>query len=95
MIDTRDYKEEMSHCIATAWELAQSQVEKAQGHQKFFHDKAAKQPNIKVGDRVFVFHPAKRKGKAYKFSRPFVGPYRLLTLHPNVAEVKLIDKPAS
>ena len=95
MINTRDYKEEISHRFATAWELVQSQVEKAQGCQKFFHDKAAKQPDIKVGFRVFVFHPAKRKGKAYKFSRPFVGPYCLLTLHPNGAKVKLTDKPSS
>ena len=42
-----------------------------------------------------MFHPAKRKGKAYKFSRPFVGSYRLLTLHPNGAEVNLIGKPAA
>ena len=95
LIDTRDYKEEMSHRFAVAWELARSQVEKAQERQKLFHDKFAKQPDIKVGARVFVYHPAERRDKAYKFSRPFVGPYHVLTLYPNGAEVKLVAKPAS
>ena len=74
MIDTRDYKEEMSHCFATAWELVQSQVEKAQGCQKFFHDKAAKQPDIKVDDRVFVFHPAKKRVRLTNFLGPLLVP---------------------
>ena len=95
LIDTRDYKGEMSHRFAVAWELARSQVEKAQERQKLYPDKFAKQPDIKVGDRVFVYHPAERWGKAYKFSRPFVCPYRVLTLYPNGAEVKLVAKPAS
>ena len=75
--------------------MVRSQVEKAQERQKLFHDKFAKQPDIKVGDRVFVYHAAEGRGKAYKFSRPFVGPYRVLTLYPNGAEVKLVAKPAS
>ena len=95
LIDARDYKEEMSHRFAVAWRLARAQVEKAQQCQKFYHDKLAKQPDIKVGDRVFVYHPAEKRGKAYKFSRPFVGPYCVLTLYPNGAEVKLVAKPVS
>ena len=90
LIDARDYKEEMSHRFAVAWELARTQVKKAQERQKFYHDKLAKQP-----DRVFVYHPAVKRGKAYKFSRSFVGPYRVLTLYRNGAEVKLVAKPTT
>lgn len=77
----QEIKKRRCHYFAVARELAQSQVEKAQECQKFFHNKFAKQSDIKVGDRVFVYHPAERWGKAYKFSSPFVGPYRVLTLH--------------
>ena len=45
-----------------------------------------------MGDRVYVYMPAERLGKAYKFARPFKGPYRILTMFDNGAEVKLIEK---
>ena len=31
-------------------------------------------PKLSVGDAVFVYFPAKKSGKAYKFARPFQGP---------------------
>ena len=34
--------------------------------QKDYHDKNANQPEIHVGDRVFVYNPARKRGKAYK-----------------------------
>ena len=71
MIDT-------THRFATAWELAQFQVEKAQERQKFFHDKLAKQPDIRVGDRVFVYHPAKRWGKVYMLAPTVSSQYILM-----------------
>ena len=40
-----------------------------------FHNKGAKQPILQVEDRVFVYNPSKRQGKAYKLARPFMGPY--------------------
>lgn len=61
--------------FAVVWKLIQSQIEKAQECQKFFYDKFTKQPDINVGDRVFVYHPAGIHEKAYKRSRPFSGPY--------------------
>ena len=94
-IDLRDYKEEMTHRFSTAWQLAQAEISKAQGRQKKFHDKGAKQPILQVGDRVFVYNPAKKQGKAYKLARPFMGPYRILKLYDNGADLRLIAKPAA
>ena len=94
-IDLRDYKEEMTHRFSTAWQLAQAEISKAQGRQKKFHDKGAKQPILKVGDRVFVCNPSKKQGKAYKLARPFMGPYRILKLYDNGADLRLISKPAA
>ena len=71
-IDLRDYKEEMIHHFSTAWQPAQAEISKAQGRQKKFHNKGAKQPILQVGDRVFVYNPSKKQGKAYKLARPFM-----------------------
>ena len=40
-----------------------------------------------------MYMPAARSGKAYKLSRPFHGPYRIVKMHKNGAEVRPIDKP--
>ena len=37
--------------------------------------------------------PAAKRGKAHKFARPFCGPYRIVDLFNNGAEVQLIAKP--
>ena len=37
--------------------------------------------------------PAERSGKAYKFARPFRGPYRVVKVWPNGVELVLISKP--
>ena len=42
-----------------------------------------------------VYMPHSVSGKAWKLARPFYGPYRVLSLTPTNAEVKLIDKPDS
>ena len=94
-IDLRDYKKEMTHRFSTAWQLAQVEISKAQGRQKKFHDKGAKQPILQVGDRVFVYNPSKKQGKAYKLARPFMGPYQILKLYDNGADLRLISKPAA
>ena len=70
----------MTHRFSTAWQPAQAEISRAQGRQKKFHDREAKQPVLQVGDRVFVYSPSKKQGKAYKLARPFMGPYRVLKL---------------
>ena len=35
-------------------------------------------PQFSVGDRVFVYMPAAKACKAYKFTRPFNGPNRII-----------------
>ena len=94
-IDLRDYKEEMTYSFSTAWQLAQAEISKAQGRQKKFHDKGAKQPILQVGDRVFVYNPSKKQGKAYKLARHYMGPYWILKLYDNGADLRLISKPAA
>ena len=49
-------------------------------------------PAFAEGDRVFVFKPAAKSGKAYKFARPFHGPYRIVKLYDNGADVRPVDR---
>ena len=95
VIDVDTYKSEVSQGLSAAWKMAREQVQKAQRRQKTQHDRHARDPGFRVGDRVFVLMPAKRLGKAHKFARPFGGPYRIVAMCENGAEVKLIDKPQS
>ena len=39
--------------------------------------------------------PGAKRGKAYKFARPFEGPYRMVALYDNGADVTHVDKPQS
>lgn len=50
---------------------------------------------MKVGQRVMVHMPSELQGKTWKFARPFHGPFRVLTVTPTNAEVRLVDEPKS
>ena len=50
-------------------------------------------PKFALGDRVFVYKPAAKSCKSYKFVRPFQGPYRIIQLYDGGADVTLVDKP--
>ena len=54
---------------------------------KAIYDCKLKDPKISVGDRVMVYFPSERLGKAYKFCRPLHGPYQVDKVFPNGAEV--------
>ena len=86
-----DYRHEIALRMSTAWESARSKIKKAQEHQKHQHDKKAKDSKIFPGDRVFVYTPAEKLGKAYKFARPFKGPYRVKTVLDNGVELLQIE----
>ena len=91
MMDMATYKSEVAERLASAWELAQAQVHKAQCKQKWQHNCHNQNPGFKVGDRVFVYMLAKCLGKAYKFARPFKRPYRILTMFDTVGRVLIVQ----
>ena len=71
--------------MSTAWKTARYRIKEAQEKQKFQHDKKAKDPRVFEGDRVLVYSPTERSGKAYKFACPFKGPYRIMKMLPSGA----------
>lgn len=88
-----DYKSQMLQALSSAWKLAQQNVKKAQQKQKKQHDKKARDIVFNPGDRVFVYMPAIRTRPAYKLTRPYKGPYRVITTHPNGVELQSVDHP--
>ena len=52
------------------------------------HDKEAKDPKVREGDRVFVYSPAEKITKAHKFARPFKGSYQVKQVLDNGVELR-------
>ena len=59
--------------------MARDNIKKAQQYQKKHYDRRKRLPRFKVGDQVFGYMPAAKSCKAYKFARPFYGPYRIVS----------------
>jgi len=96
-VDLDDYKLDITTRMATVWNAAQVTIQKAQATQKRYYDryKKATPPHISEGDRVMLYVLSEKNVKAYKFSRPFRGPYRVTQMFPNGAELVLISKPTA
>ena len=92
-VDVSSYREALVTDLSEAWKLAQAQTKKAQRKQKANYDRTAKEPPLRVGDRVFLYVPSAKRGKAHKFARPFKGPYRVVHLYDNGADIRPVDRP--
>ena len=102
-MDVDSPREQMNLCAYTietterlreAWQSAQSSIQQAQARQKLYYDSSAKKPQYQLGQRVMVFMPSAKQGKAYKFARLYHGPYRIVELHGTGASVCPVEKPS-
>ena len=57
------------------------------------HNKYAKDPGFQVGEWVFVYMPDNGQGKMYKFVKEFQGPFHIMAMYDNRAELQDISKP--
>ena len=88
------YKGEVAFNFSEAWKLAGANIiRKAQQHQKKQYDRKTRLPRFEIGDRVFVYMPAAKACKAYKFARPFHGPYRIVERSETGVVVRPVDRP--
>ena len=92
-VDIDDFKTDLVCNLSVAWSSAQQNIGQAQRKQKQQYDGKAKSRKYCVGDWVFFHMPSEVRGKAWKFARPFHGPYRILELTPVNASVRLVDRP--
>ena len=93
MVQLDDYTTQITQQMSEVWQAAQDRLQKAQRKQKQQHDQRASSVDARVGDRVFVYMPSLKSGPAHKLARPFKGPFRVVALHSNGAEVVPVDKP--
>ena len=94
IIDIDTYKTEVTVNLQEAWELARKNIKKAQRQQKTQYDRHTRDPTYRVGDRVFLYTPSVKSGPAYKFARPFQGPYRIVAIDNNVVDIRRVDHPS-
>ena len=92
-VEADDYITELTSKMSDAWSLAKDAIKKAQLPQKQQHDVRARSAAFEEGERVFVFMPAVKSGKAYKLARPFHGPYRVVRVVENGVEVRPVHQP--
>ena len=92
-LDLDTYRGELMYNLMDAWDLARKHIGKAQKAQKRTYDKHSKEPTAKLGDRVFVYMPQDKSTKAYKFARPFHGPYRVKKVLGTGVVVCPVNKP--
>ena len=92
-LDLVSYKEELVTRLSQARILAKEHVKKAQWAQKRQYDKKSQAVPLRVGDRVFLHVPSTKQGKAYKFAKPFKGPFRVLEMFENGADIHMVDNP--
>ena len=76
-----------------AWSLAQHYVKKAQKVQRKFYDRRSRSHAFCPSDRVFVYMPKEKASKAYKFTCPYHGPYRVTEALDTGVVVRPVNKP--
>ena len=87
------YKGELVSELMEAWDSAQKNVQKAQKAQKRAYDRKSKETGFEIGERVFVYMPKEKLTKAYKFARPFHGPYRVVEVLDTGVSVRPVHRP--
>ena len=93
LTDLKEYGTDLAARMSQAWDLARTSINKAQKRQKVGYDRKAREPDFAVGERVFLLKPSEMTGASRKFARPFHGPYRIVTLEPNNASIRRVDRP--
>ena len=80
MSNVVDYREELTLMLAQARQLAVEAIQKAQRKYKKQYDRKTSSLPIRVGEWVLVKFPHDETGRYRKLSRPWHGPYRVLSL---------------
>ena len=93
LIDLREYKSELAVQMSDAWRLARDQVKCTQKRQRIYCDRKPRPPQFFTDNRVFLHKPAEKTGEGRKLERPYHGPYQIIELTVNNAQIRRIDMP--
>lgn len=85
-----DYREELLLSLSSARRTALEAIRKAQGRYKKIYDRRADSYTYQVGQWVLIRFPSDETGRLRKLSRPWHGPYRVVSCNEtNVTAVKV------
>ena len=88
--DVDDYREELMLSLSRAREIATQSIQKSQKQYKKHYDAKATSTKFKVGQWVLVRFPQEESGRQRKLSRPWHGPYRIISRDdPNLTVQKV------
>ena len=88
--DVSDYREELMLSLSSARELAATSIQTAQARYKRQYDRNAREANLRLGDWVLIRFPQDESGRWRKLSRPWHGPFRVVSKSdPDVTCVKV------
>ena len=73
--DTWEHVQDLRENLEKARQLAREHLKKAQKRQKQYHDTKGTGQAFGVGDRVWLFNSATKKGESRKLQSPWVGPF--------------------
>ena len=89
-MNVSDYRQELMLSLSSARETAAKCIRQAQKKYKSQHDKKLVIVNYELGDWVFVKFPHEETGRIRKLSRPWHGPYRIISIDdPDVSVVNV------
>ena len=77
--DVDDYREELMLSLSSAREIATQSIQKSQKQYKKHYDAKATSAKFKIGQWVLVRFPQEESGRQRKLSRPWHGPYRIIS----------------
>ena len=87
-----DYRSQMVQNLSETWSRAQKNIEKAQKQQRNSMTGGSACLLFRLVIEFSYICQLPNLVKAYKLSRPFHGPYRIVTLHDNGANVRPVDR---
>ena len=89
-IELSSYREEMILSLFTARNGAAKRIQKSQKKNKDYYDQRATHTSYKLGDWILIRFPAEETGARRKLSRPWHGPYRVISKNgPDVTATKV------
>ena len=91
--DVDDYVEELKENLADCYGTVSKNIAKAQKRQKEYFDSRIKKANYRVEQKVMVYMPTQVGGKLKKLNRFNYGPYKIVSLTDNDAQVELCTDP--
>uniref|UniRef100_A0A146M1A3 RNA-directed DNA polymerase n=2 Tax=Lygus hesperus TaxID=30085 RepID=A0A146M1A3_LYGHE len=73
-----NHVEQLRTTLEALWQKLAAAQRVAVSKQRAGYDKKATETTYRVGDRVYLYNPAVKRGRVRKFTKPWQGPYRVV-----------------